>query len=156
MYEYESNKADQDKVAEIVAQGNEVQPVPREMLEARIQELISEVERLSEKNNNLSEAWRKLRENIDTAERQFKEVLEGDVEAADIIEAYSDAFTTLGWEFNNEVEIQITVTWRGTIEIPFGKSVDDLDIDDFGIDDPSHNEYSTWFYGMDDYSIEER
>ncbi len=147
MYEQENTPA---------TQGDQPQPLTPAMYEARIQELISEVERLSQKNNTLNEAWRTLRDKIDTAERQFKDILSGDVEAADIIDAYSEAFTTLGWEFSNEVEIEITATWRGTIELPFGKSVDDLDIMDFNLDDPCHNEYSTWFSGMDDYTIEER
>ncbi len=155
MYEYESNKADQDKVAEIVAQGDQPQPLTPAMYEARIQELISEVERLSKKTEDYNQAWKKLRDNIDQAEQAFKDVLEGDVEAADIIQSYSEAFTLLGWEFSSSVDVEIQVTWRGTIELPFGTKVEDLDIMDFNLNEPCHDEYSTWF-DMDDYEIRDR
>jgi hypothetical protein len=135
----------------------EPQPVPREMLEARIQELIGEIERLSEKVASYSDGYATLRSKIDKAEREFKEILAGDMDASDIIESYGAVMVeNLDWEFSREVEVVISVTWRGTVELPFGTEVSDLDIDDFGLNEPEHGEYSSYFRGIDDYSIEER
>jgi hypothetical protein len=133
------------------------QPVPREMLEARIQELTSELEQANTAKDSWYDSWRNLKQDVDKAERGFKEILEGDMDASDIIDSYGAVMAEhLGWEFSREVEVVITVTWRGTVEMPFGTEVSELDIDDFNLNEPCHNEYSTDFRGIDDYSIEER
>jgi hypothetical protein len=135
----------------------EPQPVPREMLEARIQELTNELAQANTAKDSWYDSWKNLRADVDKAEEGFKEILAGDMDASDIIESYGAVMTEhLGWEFTRQAEVVITVTWRGTIELPFGTEVDELDIDDFGLNEPSHNEYSTWFDRIDDYSIEER
>ncbi len=135
----------------------EPQPVPREMLEARIQELTNELAQANTAKDSWYDSWKNLRADVDKAEREFKEILAGDMDASEIIETYGAVMTEhLGWEFNREVEVVITVTWRGTVELPLGTEVSELDIDDFGLNDPEHGEYSSSFRGIDDYSIEER
>lgn len=157
MYEYQSSPEDQAKV-EAMTQPAEPVELPREMLEARIQELTKSVEYKDEEMLRYKKAWDELRYKVDRAEEAFKEILAGDIEAKDIIETYGEVLAEhLGWEFNNEVEIEIQVTWRGTINLPYGVEVSDLDIDDFGLNEPCHNEYDTNFWnGINDYSIDER
>lgn len=110
-----------------------------------------------EELNRYKEAWDTLRNNVSKAETAFKEILAGDLDAKDIMDTYGAVLAEhLSWDFDNEVSVEITVTWRGTVSIPFGTEVSDLDIDDFGLNEPSHSEYSTWFDGIHDYSIDER
>jgi len=117
---------------------------------------------LAQANQRISDEMDKvgnLESKIYKAEQAFKEILAGDIDASEIVDTYGQIFADhFGWEFTREVKIEINVTWRGTIELPYGVDVDDLDIDDFGIDNPDHNEYQTseLNYGMHDYSIEER
>ena len=137
--------------AEQVSTTPEPQPIPREMLEARIEELTRDKDYWHQKHLALETK-------VSQAEEAFKEILAGDTEATDIIDTYGKAMADhLGWEFTREVEIDITVTWRGTVSLPFGTDVEDLDIDDFGLNEPCHQEHDTnFYYGMHDYEIRER
>lgn len=126
--------------------------------EQQCQNLEAQVTTLTNERNNWQHWHNALSSKVDKAEEGFKEILAGDMDAKDIIETYGEVLSEhLGWEFNNEVEIEIQVTWRGTINLPYGTEVSDLDIDDFGLNEPCHNEYDTNFWnGIHDYSIDER
>lgn len=139
-------------------ENNEPIELSREQLEARIQELTKSVEYKDEEMLRYKKAWDDLRHKLDKAEEAFKEILAGDMDAKDIVETYGEVLAEhLDWQFNNEVEIEIQVTWRGTINLPYGTEVSELDIDDFGLNEPCHNEYDTNFWnGIYDYSIDER
>jgi predicted transcriptional regulator len=99
-----------------------------------------------------------LTRNVRKAEQAFRDILAGDMDASDIVETYGEALTEhLGWQFAREVEIEISVTWRGTIELPHGVDVDDLDVDDFGIEINGHHEYESEIRShFESYSIDER
>jgi hypothetical protein len=140
-------------------ENNETTPEPTqvEALQARIVELTNELAQTKLSKDSWYDTWKDLRADVDKAEREFKDILAGDMDAADIVQTYGEVLANnLGWEFNREAEVVITVTWRGTVSLPFGTEVDELDIDDFGLNDPEHNEYSSHFDRIDDYSIEER
>jgi hypothetical protein len=79
-------------------------------------------------------SWSDLTVDIRRAEAEFKDVLEGDIDSEDIIKAYGPALSHLGWSFTREVEIELTVTYRGTIELPVGIEVDNLDASDFSVE----------------------
>ena len=94
---------------------------------------------------------------IERAREAIEEVLAGDVNPQSTFDDFQTAFELLGVSLNREVEIEVTVTWRGTINLPSGMDPEDLDIDDFGIEINGHNEYESEFYnGMHDYQISER
>ena len=140
-------------------ENNETTPEPTqvEALQARIVELTNELAQTKLSKDSWYDTWKDLRADVDKAEREFKDILAGDMDAADIVQTYGEVLANnLGWEFNREAEVVITVTWRGTVSLPFGTEVDELDIDDFGLNQPEHGEYNSHFDGMDDYSIEER
>ncbi len=133
------------------------QPLSREELEARIVELTNQLAQANTAKDSWYDSWKNLRADVDKAEREFKDILAGDMDAADIVQTYGEVLIdNLGWEFSRQAEVVISVTWRGTVELPFGTEVDELDIDDFGLNQPEHGEYNSHFDGMDDYSIEER
>lgn len=94
---------------------------------------------------------------IISARQAIQEVLAGDVDAQQTFEDFRTAFELLGVTLDREVEIEISVTWRGTITLPTGVDPEDLDIDDFGISIGDHAEYETegFGYGMHDYGIRE-
>lgn len=128
-----------------------------EELEAKLAEAKKSIEYKHEEMLRYKEAWDTLRLNVSKAEESFKEILAGDMDAKDIMETYGAVLVEhLSWDLENEVEVEITVTWRGTVTLPFGTEVADLDINDFGINEPEHNEYSSYFRGITDYSIDER
>ena len=93
---------------------------------------------------------------INQARDSIETVLAGDIEATETFEAFQEAFELLGVSLNRQVEIEVTITWRGTIELPHGTDPEDLDIDDFASCDPDHNYYQTYFnQGIHDHSIRE-
>jgi hypothetical protein len=127
-------------------------------LQARVAQL---TETLAQANQRISDEMDKvgnLESKIYKAEQAFKDILAGDMDASDIVETYGEALTEhLGWQFAREVEIEISVTWRGTIELPHGVDVDDLDVDDFGIEINGHHEYESEIRShFESYSISER
>ncbi len=75
----------------------------------------------------------------------FQEILEQEDShsAKELWELFERPFERLGVSITREINIEITVTWRGTIDLPIGVDVDDLDVDDFDICAPSHNDYNS-------------
>lgn len=94
---------------------------------------------------------------IERAREAIEEVLAGDVNPQSTFDDFQTAFELLGVSLNREVEIEVTVTWRGTINLPNGMDPEDLDIDDFGVEINGHNEYDTdFYYGIYSHEIRER
>jgi sugar-specific transcriptional regulator TrmB len=94
---------------------------------------------------------------IQKARESIEEVLSGDINASQTFDDFKDAFELLGVTLTREVEVEINVTWRGTMTLPVGVDPEDLDIDDFDIEGfPGHNEYPADFNGMYSHEISER
>ena len=95
---------------------------------------------------NRHQSGRQLAEStISKACAWFEDTLAGDIDAATTVEEFGDLMEILGVEATREVSIEVQVTWRGTIQLPYGTEADDLDIDEFDIDFNGHNEYDTNF-----------
>ena len=59
----------------------------------------------------------------------FEAVKDGDIEADDtLVETLADIF---GWSLTTEVEVTLTATFTGTLTMPLGKTLDDIDSNDF-------------------------
>ena len=115
------------------------------------------VETLQKENEDLKSVLASTRESRDyyqklsterwdtilKARESIEDVLSGDVNPEQTYEDFKDAFDLLGVVNEHEVEFELTVTYRGTITLPRGTGVDDLDTDDFGINEPTHNQYDT-------------
>jgi uncharacterized coiled-coil protein SlyX len=91
---------------------------------------------LAEANQRISDEMDRvgrLQGNISRAEQAFKDILDGDMNASDIVETYGEALAEhLGWEFTREVSVTITATWRReTLLVPYGH---ELSSDDFEVD----------------------
>lgn len=127
-------------------------------LEVKVAELQAELTEANRVRDYWASCHDELKRSVRKAEQEFREILAGDVDASNIIETYGEVFTEhLGWLFSREVEIEISVTWRGTIELPHGVEVDDLDVDDFGISIDGHHEYEGHINNyFEDSSIDER
>lgn len=119
--------------------------------------LEAEVRSLTARLNSQIELNRVQQSTLEKAENWVRDQIEGSMEPKETLEELDGLIDILGVETTREVEIEIQVSWRGTINLPYGVEVEDLDIDDFGIGDPDHNEYDTTFWrGMEDYGITER
>lgn len=120
-------------------------------LKAKVAQLENELA-LAKTNTEMAQAkaqesyhrYNNLFGSISKAEEAFKDILSGDTDSAEIVESYGAVLAEyLGWEFTREFEIELTVTYRGTIELPFGKDVDDLDASDFSVESYiGHDSYS--------------
>lgn len=119
-------------------------------LEARVAGAVNELELMRARSLMAEETIRDARKSIE-------DVLAGDLDPATTFEEFREAFELLGVKATREVEIEISVTWRGTIELPLGVEVDDLDVDDFGISIDGHHEYDSYINNhFDVSSIDER
>lgn len=126
-------------------------------LQAKVVELEHQLVKAEQARDFHKELHFKFAGIIDQARESIEEVLAGDVNAKQTVEDFEHAFALLGVTLDREVEIEVSMTWRGSIRLPFGVDVEDLDIDDFASCDPDHSEYDSSFYGgLHDYSIEER
>lgn len=147
---YENNEATPAQPAEPIE-------LSREMLEARIQELTNQTWTLSADLNSAREKNQVLRSTLDKAENWVREEIEGSMDPKETIQQLEGLIDILGIETTRKVEIEITVSWQGSIELPYGVEVDDLDVDDFDISISQHNQYeSDISYYFEDSSISER
>lgn len=155
MYEYQSSPEDQAKV-EAMTQPAEPIELSREQLEARIEELANEVRGLSAQLNLAREKNQVLSSTLNKAENWVREQIEGSMDTKQTIEDLDGLIDILGVETTREVWVEIAVSWRGTIQLPYGVEVDELDIDDFDISISQHNQYdSDISYYFEDSSITE-
>lgn len=155
MYEYQSSPEDQAKV-EAMTQPAEPVELPREMLEARIQELEAQLTSVRAERNKWQEWFQVAESKINKAENWVRDQIAGSMEPSETINELEGLIDILDVETTREVEIEIQVSWRGTVNLPYGVEVEDLDVDDFGIDEPDHREYDSNFWGINDYEITER
>lgn len=138
-------------------ENNEPIELSREQLEARIEELANEVRGLSAQLNLAREKNQVLSSTLNKAENWVREQIEGSMDPKQTIEEFEGLIDILGIETTRKVEIEITVSWQGTIELPYGVEVDDLDVDDFDISISQHSQYdSDISYYFEDSSISER
>ena len=95
---------------------------------------------------------------IDKARIWFEEMLAGDIDAETTVSEFQELMDILEVDATREVSIEVQVTWRGTIQLPYGTDASDLDIDEFDIDFNGHNEYETNFTydAIHDSEIKER
>jgi len=133
-------------------------PAPSiEMLQATIADLEAKIAELQhDKDYWVSRTGEKVAI-IENARTAIEEVLAGDINAGSTFEDFREAFELLGVKGTREVEIEISVTWRGTIQLPLDMEASDLDIDDFGIEINGHHEYEGEIRShFESYSIDER
>ena len=99
--------------------------------------------------------YEEIKAQVDKVRKSIEEVLAGDVDAMQTYEDFKYPFELLGVTLDREVEVEVTVTYRGTITLPLNVEVDDLNISDFQVDDLAHNDYPTWLTHYDT-NVEER
>jgi hypothetical protein len=68
------------------------------------------------------------------ARKLFEEILAGDMDAEGTFDVFREPFELLEVSLEHDVKVEITVTWRGTITLPFNVDPQDLDYYDFSID----------------------
>jgi exonuclease VII small subunit len=104
-------------------------------LQAKVANLEAQLDTITTSRDYWMNSYGEMQKKLSRAEQAFKDILSGDTEASDIVDSYGAVLNEhLGWEFTKEVEIELTVTYRGTIELPFGTDVDDLDASDFSVE----------------------
>lgn len=107
--------------------------------------------------NNWEEKARVAESTIQKAHSYFEDLLVGSIEPQETISEYKELMDILGFEAIRTVPVRITVSWTGSIDLPYGTEVSDLDIDDFSdlpnrIDHSEFDSYIDW----EDGDIEER
>ena len=128
-----------------------------ESAQARVTSLTATLAEANQRIHDEMDKGINAEETIRKAREMFEEILAGDLNAKQTFEDFEEPLTLLGVKATREVSVEISVTWRGTIELPLGVEVDDLDIDDFGISIDGHSEYdSDISQYFEDSSIEER
>lgn len=71
---------------------------------------------------------------IEQARKSIEDVLEGDINAKDTFRDFEEAFELLGVSIEREVEVEIVLTWRGTVTLPGNIDPEDLSDYDFSAD----------------------
>ena len=121
-----------------------------------IMQLQSQLQHLQASHDNYKRLYLDASNTISEAREVIQDVLAGDIDAQATYEAFRDAFEGLGVSMTRLVNIDLSITWRGTIALPHGIDVSDLDIDDFRVSIDGHREYEAEFNSWhEDASIEE-
>lgn len=118
MYEQENTPA---------TQGDQPQPVPREMLEARIQELISEQQQLQKVADNWMARYVAIGDKLDKAKELIDSVLDSADEPEELFELFKEPFELLGVTMTEEVEVTVTATWTVSVIKPKGHPLSEYD-----------------------------
>ena len=139
-------------------ENNEQGQSEREQHLTRINTLEADLASAKADLNHWQEKTQIAQSTISKARVWFEDMLAGDIDAANTVEEFKELIDILGVEATREVRLEIEVTWRGSIQLPYGVDVEDLDIDDFNLDTPQHNYHDSDFSwdGIADYSINER
>ena len=114
-----------------------------------------EIARLEDRLTYWIQRYDELKAMVDKVREGIEDVLSGDSNPEQTFEDFKYPFELLGVVSEHEVEFELTVTYRGTITLPRGTSLDDLDGDDFGITEPDHNQYPTNIW-QQDFDLSER
>ena len=133
-----------------MSENNEAKPTYEE-LEAKLSSVTAE-------RNSYEQRMQVAENTLNRAKIWFQEMLEGDIDAGTTVSEFEGLMDILEIDTTREAKIEVEVTWRGTIQLPYGTDVGDLDIDDFDIEVNGHNEYDTNFTydGIYDSEIRER
>jgi hypothetical protein len=99
-------------------------------LTKQLAEANSAVERIEKNRDYYHQKYTTLEGFINRGKEALIEaVKDGDIEADHtLVETLADIF---GWSLTTEVEVVLTATFRGTLTMPLGKTLDDIDSDDF-------------------------
>ena len=83
------------------------------------------------------------------AREAIENVLSAEDNPEDAYSEFDQAFELLGVVNEHEVEFELTITYKGTITLPRGTGIDDLDSSDFGLNEPEHNQYGGYVWDTD-------
>lgn len=114
------------------------------------------IARQAERIELLEKAYELLKQSIDAAEQAFKELLEGDVDAAQTAAEFSEIAELLDWELTREVKVTVISKWYGTIELPYGVELEDVE-GGFSAGAPEHDGYPVDFdWGDSEFDVRPR
>jgi hypothetical protein len=101
-----------------------------ESLTKQLAEANASIERIEKNRDYYHSKYTAYENSINRAkDALFEAVKDGDIEADDtLVETLADIF---GWSLTTEVEVTLTATFTGTLTMPLGKTLDDIDSDDF-------------------------
>lgn len=144
-----------------MSENNEPIEVSFESLDSavtRVKELEAKLATVKAECNHYESRMQTAENTLNRAKVWFEEMLAGDIDAETTVSEFQELMDILEVDATREVKIEVEVTWRGTIELPYGIEASDLDIDEFDIDFNGHNEYETNFTydAIADSSIRER
>lgn len=116
-------------------------------LQSQVNELVRELARSKGKAQEYGDT-------IGQARKLFEEILAGDMDAEGTFEEFREPFELLEVSLEREVEVEITLTWRGTMTVPFNVDPEDLADYDFSADLESDRYPSD--LSLYDFRIQER
>jgi predicted ATP-dependent protease len=121
---------------------------------AKIEELTSELASTRRSRDYYVELHSTATDTIENARKLIQEILAGDMDAEGTFDAFREPFELLEVSLERDVEVEITVTWRGTMTVPFNVDPDDLDDYDFSADLESDRYPAD--LSLHDFKIQER
>lgn len=129
--------------ARLVGRNHEevVQELASWELQALLLEYRTQARRYEEAQESAQGRIDELLNKLHKAKTLIEEVLNGDTEAEQTYSDFQEAFELLEVEATKQHRVEVIVTWRGTIELPLGKSVDDLDGSEFDSNQLTHDTY---------------
>ena len=105
---------------------------------------------------NWAKRYEVAQNKLDKIEEVIRDLIAGSMDPSVVIEENQVIIEILEIEMTRTVDITIEVSWEGTIELPYGVELDDIDLDDFDISCGEHPEYpSNINYYFSDSSIKE-
>jgi len=106
--------------------------------------------------DNWAKRYEVAQNKLDQIEEIIRDLIAGSMDPSVVIEENQAIIDILEIETTRTVDITIEVSWEGTIELPYGVELDDIELDDFDISCGEHPEYpSNINYYFSDSSIKE-
>jgi len=106
--------------------------------------------------DNWTKRYEVAQNKLDQIEEIIRDLIAGSMDPSVVIEENQAIIDILEIETTRTVDITIEVSWEGTIELPYGVELDDIELDDFDISCGEHPEYpSNINYYFSDSSIKE-
>lgn len=123
----------------------------------QIIDLHADLASMTASRNNWEERARLAEANLNRAKVYWEDYLSGHIDPQEVIDEHKELMDIVGFEATRTVQVRLTVSWTGSIELPYGTDVSDIDIDDFTdlpnrIDHSEFDSYIDW----EDGEIEER